>query len=127
MNAKDTAADSIAGTWHLVDMHATLDKLPDHRMDLRLDGRPGQCRGAVLNRINGEEMLLADVVFDGSELRLQMLAPLTTPQEEMPWLVVTRVGPEFVGQWTRASGDPVGPMMKLIRASSSQGASPSGA
>ena len=104
----------ISGDWHLLDLAASEQEIPFHRMDLRLAGDRSACRGAIVNRNNGTEIPLAAVLFDGTELRVQMSAPPNRAQSAMPWLVMRRNGARFDGQW-RQDGQSVGPTMKLIR------------
>jgi hypothetical protein len=116
MKAPDTRTDSVIGNWHLVDIAADERNIPQHRMDLRFETRGEQFRGAILHRVTGEEMLLAEAVFDGSELQLQMYAPPDKEQADMPWLVMTRIAGKFEGQWQNLQGEAMGPRLKLVRA-----------
>ncbi len=84
-------------------------------MDLRFQAKGEQFRGAILNRRTGEEILLAEAVFDGSELRLQMQPPPHQERAGMPWLVMTRIGERFEGCW-HLQGQAIGPRLKLTRA-----------
>jgi hypothetical protein len=97
-------------------MTADEQDVPQHRMDLRFEGRDQELRGAILHRFTGEEMPLAEAVFDGSELRLQMYAPPDEEQSDMPWLVMTRIAEKFEGHWRNPQGATMGPRLKLVRA-----------
>ena len=116
MSATDTRTESILGNWHLLDVAADEQNIPEHRMDLRFGGRGSELRGAILHRVTGEEMLLAEAIFDGSELRLQMYAPSDKKQADMPWLVMTRIAEKFEGHWQNPQGATMGPRLKLVRA-----------
>lgn len=110
------AVDSLSGDWHLLDASAPDQPLPQHRMDLRLEGTDTHFRAAILNRVNGEEVPFARAVWNGSELRLQMHPPPGQEQPNMPWLVMTRIGTRFEGRWFGQQGDPMEPALKLIQA-----------
>jgi hypothetical protein len=116
MYTYDTVTDVVSGNWHLLEASAPELQVPLHRMDVRLSTGEGRVRGAILNRNTGEERLLASAAFDGSTLRLQMTAPPATRQSEMPWLVMSAVGPRFEGHWRNEDGETVGPKLKLVRA-----------
>jgi hypothetical protein len=111
----DPPTDSLAGDWHLLDIGADERSIPQHRMDLRFQAQGEQFRGAILHRLTGEEMLLAEAVFDGSELRLQMQPPPHQERASMPWLVMTRNAERFEGYW-HLQGEAIGPRLKLVRA-----------
>jgi hypothetical protein len=111
--------DWISGDWHLVDARTPDAEIPQHRVDIRLDARHGRLQGAVLNRANGEEMLLDAAVLDGAVLRLRMASP-TGRLDEAPWLVMERVGSRFEGRWEHPGLPYAGPRLKLVRAAGSR-------
>jgi hypothetical protein len=110
----------VSGTWHLLDIAADEQAIPQHRMDLRFGGHGPQFRGAVLHRITGDETLLAAAAFDGSELRLQVQAPPGRKQADMSWLVMTWIAGKFEGHWQHPQGVAMGPRLKLVRAEKAQ-------
>ena len=115
MYAYDVSADSISGSWHLLDASASGQGAAD-RIDLRLVARDGLLRGTATHRSTGDEMMLASAMFDGSTLRVRMMAPPSRRQADMPWLVMTAIGPRFEGHWRNQDGETVGPKLKMIRA-----------
>jgi hypothetical protein len=103
----------IAGTWHLLGEGDDEINIPDHRMDLILRGQAGQLRGAVISRVNGDELpIIKSVTFDGDILRLQMAAPPSEHQDTV--LVMRSAGDRLEGNWIQGA-TPVGPRVKLVR------------
>ncbi len=86
-------------------------------MDLVFRGSPGDLEATVLSRVNGQEMpIINNISFDGTVLRLQMVAPPGKDQAEMPALVMRPAGSRFEGYWMRTATEPMGPPVALIRA-----------
>lgn len=110
------ATDGIDGRWHLVDLAADEQQVPAHRVDLVFHDAGGVFRGAMVNRVTQTEIPLTVVAFGGATLRIQMPAPSGGAQDEMPWLVMTRVDDAFHGRWQDAHGTAMGPTLKLVRA-----------
>ena len=107
---------SLSGVWHLLAESQAEMPLPDHRMDLRFDDRPGHLDARVLSRVNGEEMpLVHAAAVDNGVLRLQMVATAGQTQEAMPWLIMSESDGRLVGHWEH-QGASVGPELKLVRA-----------
>jgi len=116
MNDGTGHRDSIIGAWHLVDVGANEVDLPQHRVDLVIRIRESSLTGAILSRLDGREAGVLVIELDGSTLRLQMRVGGADSPADPPWLVLTRTGERFEGQWRNAEGEPVGPMLKMIRA-----------
>ncbi len=109
-------SEAIAGKWHLVDEVADEVHVPLHRLDLMFHSEGGRLRGAILNRINGQEIPLASLQFDGSVLRLQMQAQEGKTQAEMPMLVMRTTHDKFEGCWMNSATERLGPNLKLVKA-----------
>lgn len=116
-DSQDTGAtDGVVGKWHLLRSGENEFPVPNHRMDLLFKTEGGQLRGAILSRTTGEEIPLAFAKFDGSTLQLQMKAPAEQEQPAMPTLAMKKTGAMFEGHWMKSATEPVGPLLKLIRA-----------
>ena len=117
MNQSQTNAVILAGKWHLLDSAADESTIPHHRVDLIFKTDGEQLKGAMLNRVTGEEMPLAEVGFDGSTLQIQMQASSEIEQAAMPTLVMTALGDKWEGHWRNSDGeDPVNMRLKIIKA-----------
>jgi hypothetical protein len=63
------------GDWHLTSMTDDENMPSQHHMDLRFKESSGELKGAIVSRRDGTETSLASAQFDGSTLRLKMVAP----------------------------------------------------
>ena len=108
--------EAITGKWHLLDGAADEIDIPMHRVDLMFHSDAGQFRGAILNRLNGKEIPLASLQFDGLTLELQMQATDGKTQAEMPILVMRAANVKFEGYWMKSATESLGPKLKLLRA-----------
>jgi hypothetical protein len=106
----------LAGKWHLLNAAADEIHIPHHRVDLLFKMDQEHLAGAILNRVTGEEMPLAEVNFDGSILQLRMCARSETEPSSMPTLVLSAGKDRFEGQWREEDGEVFDAKLKLIRA-----------
>jgi hypothetical protein len=113
-----TAGTSIAGKWHLIMSSEDEVNVPRHRVDFvfRADLRAGlgsALTGAIINRVTGEDIPLANVMFDDKVLTLQMADPNGQPVPAI--LRMTANGDKFEGRYVSDKSEPLGPMLKLVR------------
>jgi hypothetical protein len=105
---------SLTGRWHLVTTECPDDQIPEHRVDLVFHEERGGLRGAVISRVDGRELPLHSVTFDGPELRLRMSVPPSQPDADLPYLVMRAVANRFEGAWDRPGAAHI--RLKLVRA-----------
>ena len=110
------SAIALDGLWHLVSDSWSGGPVPQHRMDLRFWTENGVLKAAVVSRTTGLDMpMVQDVTFDGSVLRLQLVAPEGRTQDEMPFLTMEECDDAFRGPWMQG-GEELGPPLKLVPA-----------
>ena len=108
------SGDLVAGRWHLVAADCPEDQIPDHRVDFVFHNEPAGLRGVVLSRVDGREIPLHTVAFNGAELRLRMAVRPSQTTADPPFLVMTPVGDRFEGAWDGPGIPHI--RLKLIRA-----------
>lgn len=100
------------GRWHLVPASVPDGQIPAHRMDLIFFDEPSGLRGAVLSRVDGSEVPLHSVTFDGSELRLRIGSSSIPKSAESPYLIMRASVDRFEGAW---DGPGAHVPLKLVR------------
>ena len=110
-----SSREMITGKWHLSPDPLIYNKVSAHRMDLVFYTDAGSLRGAILNRITGDEIPLAGVDFDGSNLKLTIEA---SEAKDVPMLTMKLEHGRFEGYWVRPPGQRIGPKLTLVRARS---------
>jgi hypothetical protein len=116
MNDGVSGSDAILGNWHLVDVDANDVDPPQHRVDFAIRRTESGLGGAILSRRDGTDVGLLAVQRDGPTVRLHMRFPNQDDTVEPPWLVLGRTRAGFEGHWHDAANEPMGPMLKVIRA-----------
>jgi hypothetical protein len=108
-----TAQTSIAGKWHLLRSSEDEENVPRHRVDLVFRAKGTALTGAVINRVIGDDIPVANLKFDGNVLTLQM----GDSKGQAGPLILTMManGDKFEGRYLNNKSEPIGPVLKLVR------------
>ena len=108
-----TTNNLIAGKWHLIQASDDEVNVPQHRVDFVFRAQGTALNGAVINRVTGGDIPLANLKLDGATLTLQMA---DSNGKAVPAILTMTVnGDRFEGYYLNDKSEGLGPKFKLVR------------